>query len=154
VYQNCGELKGSVCPVVRSTPSNNNRIVDNTFINNGVTGIQIASRQGRNHALGWCDSLNGLPGQFTDTAQDNLVSGNTIECNDGTALVVMDGPNDVRDNTINASGSCIPLEISTGGLGRSKNAILDGLVVEDNTIKSTRPPRLRNLSNDVVLDLE
>ena len=154
VYQNCGELKGSVCPVVRSTPPNNNRIIDNTFINNGVTGIQIASRQGRNHALGWCHSLNGLPGQFTDTAQDNVVSGNTIECSDGTALVVMDGPNDVRDNTINASGSCIPLEVSTGGLGRSKNAILDGLVVEDNTIKSQRPPRLRNLSNDVLLDLK
>lgn len=154
VYQNCGELKGSVCPVVRSTPPNNNRILNNTLINNGVTGIQIASRQGRNHSFGWCASLDGLRGQFKDTSQDNVVSGNTIECNDGTALVVMDGPNDVRENTINASGSCIPLEISTGGLGRSKSDLLDGLVVEDNTIQSRRPPRLRNLSDDVVLKLK
>ena len=152
VYQNCGELKGSVCPVVRSTPPNNNRIVDNTFINNGITGIQIASRQGRSHSLGWCHSLNGLPGKFTDTAENNVVSGNTIECSDGTALVVMDGPNEIRNNTINASGTCIPLEISTGGLGRSERDLLNGLVVEENTILSTRPPRLRNLGDDVLFE--
>ncbi len=152
VYQNCGELKGSVCPVVRSTPPNNNRIVDNTFINNGVTGIQIASRQGRNHSLGWCESLNGLPGQFTDTSENNVVTGNTIECSDGTALVVMDGPNEIRDNTINASDHCIPLEISTGGFTGSKKRLLDGLVVRGNRIESERPPRLRNLSDNVVFE--
>jgi len=149
VYQNCGEIKGIVCPVVRSTPPNNNRIVDNTFINNGITGIQIASRQGRNHSLGWCDSLNGLPGQFTDTAINNVVTGNTIQCNDGTALVVMDGPNDISGNTINASDTCIPLEISTGGFGRSRASLLDGLSVQGNTIQSDRPPRLRNISSGV-----
>jgi len=150
VYLNCGELKGSVCPVERSTPPNNNRIVNNTFINNGVTGIQIASRQGRSHSLGWCDSLDGQSGLFTDTAINNVVSGNTIECSDGTALVVMDGPNDISGNTIKASDSCIPLEISTGGLDGSKASLLDGLVVQDNTIEADRPPRLRNVGNGVV----
>lgn len=149
VYQNCGELKGSVCPVVRSTPPNNNRIINNTFINNGVTGIQIASRQGRNHSLGWCDSLNGLPGQFRDTAINNEVSGNNIECSDGTALVVMDGPNNISGNTITASDSCIPLEISTGGFGREAAPLLDGLVVQGNRIQSDRPPRLRNVGSGV-----
>lgn len=152
VYQNCGELKGSVCPVVRSTPPNNNRILNNTFVNNGVTGIQIASRQGRNHSLGWCESLDGLPGKFTDTSENNVVSGNTIECSDGTALVVMDGPNEIRNNTITASDQCIPLEISTGGFNRSKQALLNGLVVEGNTIDSTRPPRLRNVGDNIVYD--
>lgn len=150
VYQNCGELKGSVCPVVRPTPSNGNRITDNIFINNGITGIQIASRQGRNHSLGWCESLNGLPGKFTDTSINNVVEDNTIHCSEGTALVLMDGPNSVRNNTIVANDQCVPLEISTGGFGQSKSQLLNGLVVEGNKIKSKRPPRLRNVSDDVI----
>jgi len=150
VYQNCGELKGSVCPVVRPTPPNGNKITNNVFVNNGVTGVQIASRQGRNHAFGWCDSLNGLPGKFTDTSINNVVENNTIHCSEGTALVLMDGPNSVRNNTIVAKDNCVPLEISTGGFGKSKSAVLNGLVVESNNIDSARPPRLRNVSDEVV----
>jgi len=149
VYQNCGELKGSVCPVIRSTPSNGNKIVRNKFINNGITGIQIASRQGRNHSFGWCATLNGLPGKFTDTAENNVVEDNTIECHEGTALTVMDGPNSVRNNTIVASDNCTPLEISTGGFGANQAPLLDGLVVEDNDIRATRPPRIRNIGKGV-----
>jgi len=150
VYQNCGELKGQVCPVIRPTPPNGNKITGNTFINNGVTGIQIASRQGRNHAFGWCATLNGLPGKFTDTATDNVVTNNTIHCDEGTALVLMDGPNTVRNNEIVATQNCVPLEISTGGFSRSKRSLLDGLIVEDNDIQSVRPPRLRNVSEKVI----
>ena len=150
VYQNCGELKGIVCPIVRSTPPNGNRIVDNVFVNNGITGVQIASRQGRGHSLGWCASLDGLKGQFTDTAINNVVENNTIHCAEGTALVLMDGPNSVRNNKITATGSCVPLEISTGGFDKSKQHLLDGLVVEDNQINSKRPPRLRNVSDGVI----
>jgi len=152
VYQNCGELKGSVCPVVRSTPSNGNRITGNTFINNGITGIQIASRQGRNHAFGWCATLNGLPGQFTDESINNVVEDNTIHCSEGTALVLMDGPNLVQNNTIVAKEHCVPIEISTGGFGKSKSHLLDGLEVQGNTINSIRPPRLRNVSDKVTFE--
>lgn len=150
VYQNCGELKGSVCPVVRPTPPNGNRITNNVFINNGVTGVQIASRQGRNHALGWCASLNGLPGKFSDTSINNVVEDNTIHCNEGTGLVLMDGPNSVRNNTIVAKDHCVPLEISTGGFGDSKSEVLNGLVVENNNVTSARPPRLRNINDNVI----
>lgn len=150
VYQNCGELKGQVCPVVRSTPPNGNKIIGNTFINNGITGVQIASRQGRNHSLGWCATLDGLPGKFTDTAINNVVENNTIHCNEGTALVLMDGPNKVHNNTIIATDHCVPLEISTGGHPKSKSSLLDGLVVQDNNIQSNRPVRLRNVSDNVV----
>jgi hypothetical protein len=152
VYQNCGELKGIVCPVVRPTPPNNNRFTGNTFVNTGVSGIQIASRQGRNHSLGWCASLNGLPGQFTDTAEGNVVSGNTFVCEEGTSLVVMDGPNDISNNTIIARRQCVPFEISTGGLGRSASRLLDGLRFSANRIDATRPPRLRNLSDAVIIE--
>jgi len=152
VYQNCGELKGIVCPIVRPTPPNNNKIVNNTFINNGITSIQIASRQGRKHSLGWCASLSGLPGKFTDTAENNTVSGNTINCSEGTALVVMDGPNEIRNNTITATDQCIPLEVSTGGFGAWKSGVLKGLVVENNTITSVRPPRLRNVKEHVLIN--
>jgi len=152
VYQNCGELKGQVCPVVRSTPPNGNKIIGNTFINNGVTGIQIASRQGRNHAFGWCASLKGLPGKFTDTSTDNVVADNTIHCSEGTALVLMDGPNTVRNNHVVAKQNCVPLEISTGGFTSSKSHLLDGLVVEDNDFESERPPRLRNVSDKVIFN--
>jgi len=150
VYQNCGELKGQVCPVIRPTPPNGNKIIGNTFIDNGITGIQIASRQGRNHAFGWCATLNGLPGKFTDTSTDNIVSNNNIDCSEGTALVLMDGPNVVRNNTIKAKENCVPLEISTGGFSKSKSHLLDGLVVENNKIESKRPPRLRNVSDKVI----
>jgi len=149
VYQNCGELKGQVCPVIRPTPPNGNKITGNTFINNGITGIQIASRQGRNHAFGWCASLNGLPGKFTDTSTDNVVANNTIHCDQGTALVLMDGPNIVRNNNIIATQNCVPIEISTGGFSNSRRHLLDGLVVENNDIESVRPPRLRNVSDKV-----
>ncbi len=152
LYQNCGELKGIVCPVVRHTPPNNNKIVGNTFINNGVAGIQIASRQGRKHSLGWCESLNGLPGKFTDEAINNEVSGNRFECSNGTAIVVKDGPNEIRNNDIHATENCVPVEISTGGFNWFKKSLLDGLVVKDNKIRSDRPPRLRNLSDTVVFD--
>lgn len=151
LYQNCGELKGSVCPVVRPTPPNNNRIIGNTFINNGISAVQVASRQGRNHSLGWCASLNGLPGQFTDTSENNTLENNTITCNEGTGLVVMDGPNTVRNNTIVAKGECTPYEISTGGFGASKSSVLKGLVVEDNQIESVRPPRLRHVGDGVTV---
>ncbi|WP_157736485.1 right-handed parallel beta-helix repeat-containing protein [Granulosicoccus antarcticus] len=152
VYQNCGELLGIVCPVIRATPPNNNRINDNRFVNTGITGLQIASRQGRNHSLGWCATLNGLPGKFTDTSEGNVVSGNTFVCNEGTSLVVQDGPNIVSNNTIVARDNCIPYEISTGGLGGSRRSLLDGLHFLDNHVDATRPPRLRNLSNAVIID--
>jgi len=42
LYQNCGELKGTVCPVVRSTPPNNNRVVGNRFVNSGIAGVKKA----------------------------------------------------------------------------------------------------------------
>jgi len=151
VYQNCGELKGQVCPVIRSTPPNGNKITGNTFINNGITGIQIASRQGRNHAFGWCASLGGLPGKFIDTSTNNIVTGNTIHCDEGTAMVLMDGPNVVRANNIVAKENCVPFEISTGGFSANKSHLLDGLVVEDNDIQSDRAPRLRNVGKNVRL---
>jgi len=154
LYLNCGELKGSVCPVVRSTPSNGNQIIGNTFINNGINSVQIASRQGRNHAFGWCASLNGLPGKFTDTAQNNTVEDNTIKCTQGTGLVLMDGPNTVKNNTIIASGDCTPLEISTGGFGANMSHVLKGLVVQSNKIDSDRPPRLRNIDKETDIDLD
>lgn len=152
VYQNCGELKGIVCPVIRSTPPNNNRISNNRFVNTGISGLQIASRQGRNHSLGWCATLNGLPGKFTDTSEGNVVTGNTFVCNEGTSLVVQDGPNVVSDNLIVARDHCTPFEISTGGLGRSWSSVLDGLHFLDNHIDATRPPRLRNLSSSVTVE--
>lgn len=152
LYQNCGELKGIVCPVIRSTPSNNNRIIGNTFINTGVSGVHVASRQGRNHSLGWCATLNGLPGQFTDTSQDNVVSDNTFVCSEGTAIIVKDGPNTISNNKVLARDECVPFEISTGGLGADASPMLDGLVFDGNEIDSTRPPRLRNLSPSVSIN--
>lgn len=152
LYQNCGELKGIVCPVERSTPPNNNRIVNNTFVNTGVSGVHVASRQGRNHSLGWCASLNGLPGKFTDTAIGNVVSDNTFVCSEGTSLIVSDGPNTISDNTIVAREHCVPYEISTGGFGSSASNLLDGLAFTGNRVDSTRPPRLRNLSPQVTIE--
>ena len=152
LYQNCGELKGIVCPVIRSTPSNNNRIIGNTFVNTGVSGVHVASRQGRNHSLGWCATLNGLPGQFTDTSQDNVVSDNTFVCSEGTAIIVKDGPNTISNNTVLAREECVPFEISTGGLGAEASPMLDGLVFDNNSIDSARPPRLRNLSSSVSIN--
>ena len=151
VYQNCGELKGSVCPIARDTPPNNNVIKNNIFVNTGITGVQIASRQGRNHSLGWCDSLNGLPGKFTDTSENNTVENNTFVCDEGTALVVMDGPNDINKNTIVARGQCIPYEISTGGFNASKAELLEGITMHGNTIDAHRPPRIRNVPTDVTV---
>ena len=149
VYRNCGELKGVVCPVVRSTAPNNNRIFSNSFVNNGVGGVRIASRQGRNHSTGWCADLNGEAGKFADTSQDNVVEDNVFVCDEGTSLVMQDGPNLVRNNHIVARERCVPYEISTGGFNRSASQELDGLVLEGNTLNSVRPPKLRNLGTGV-----
>lgn len=149
LYQNCGELKGIVCPVIRSTPPNNNVITGNTFVRNGQSALQIASRQGRNHTLGWCASLNGLPGKFTDTSENNQVNGNTFVCHEGTALKVHDGPNEIVDNIIVARHDCVPAEISTGGLGSASSDVLDGLVFRNNTIDAQRAPRLRNINPEL-----
>jgi len=151
LYQNCGELKGIVCPVIRSTPSNNNLISNNVFVNTGVAGVHVASRQGRNHSQGWCATLDGQAGQFTDTSQDNVVENNTFVCNDGTAILVKDGPNTIRNNRVVAREHCVPFEISTGGLGNEAASMLDGLVFSNNTIDSVRPPRLRNVSAGVTI---
>ncbi|MGQ7846497.1 right-handed parallel beta-helix repeat-containing protein [Granulosicoccus sp. 3-233] len=151
VYQNCGELKGIVCPVIRSTPPNNNRIIGNRFVNTGVSGVQIASRQGRRHRSGWCATLDGRSGKFTDTAEGNLVADNTFVCHEGTSLVIQDGPNTIRDNTVVARQRCVPYEVSTGGHGRSKRHLLDGLQLLNNRIDTARPPRLRNLSDEVTI---
>lgn len=152
LYQNCGELKGNVCPVLRPTPSNNNRVFNNTFVNTGVSGVHVASRQGRNHSLGWCATLDGQAGQFTDTAKDNVVSNNTFVCTEGTSLIVKNGPNTVSDNRIIARDKCVPFEISTGGLGATASALLDGIVFNGNSVDSDRPPRLRNLSPNVTIE--
>lgn len=151
VYQNCGELKGIVCPVIRSTPSNDNVISGNRFVNTGLTGVQVASRQGRNHSLGWCATLDGLPGQFIDTAENNTVSDNVFVCNEGTAVLVKDGPNVVTGNTIVARNRCTPFEISTGGLGPDARERLNGIEMRSNQIDSHRPPLLRNLGSGVVV---
>jgi hypothetical protein len=152
LYQNCGELKGGVCPVLRSTPSNNNRITNNTFVNTGVSGVHVASRQGRNHSTGWCATLDGQAGQFTDTAKNNVVSNNTFLCSEGTSLIVKNGPNTVSNNKIIARQMCVPFEISTGGFGPTASALLDGIVFSNNSIDSARPPRLRNLSPQVTIE--
>lgn len=152
LYQNCGELKGIVCPVIRSTAPNNNRITGNRFVNTGISGLQIASRQGRRHSTGWCATLNGRPGKFTDTSEGNIVSGNTFVCDEGTSLVVHDGPNRISDNTIIARERCVPYEISTGGHRRNKSHLLDGLYLTGNRIDAMRPPRLVNLSTSVTID--
>jgi len=144
LYQNCGELKGIVCPVVRSTPPNNNRITDNVFVNNGVSSLQIASRQGRRHKSGWCAALDGRAGKFIDTSQDNVVSNNTFVCNEGTSLIIKDGPNQISNNRVEARQSCTPYEISTGGLSRAHSNVLDGLNFTGNTFDATLPPKLRN----------
>lgn len=151
VYHNCGELKGIVCPVVRPTPPNGNRFVGNRFVSNGVAGIQIASRQGRRHSLGWCAALDGKRGRHRDTAEDNTVADNLFVCDEGTAMVLMDGPNEVRGNRVVARGECVPFEISTGGLGARDAQRLDGLRLEGNRIDARRPPRLRNVGAGVTL---
>ena len=150
LYRNCGELKGVVCPVVRPTPANGNRIVGNAFVDNGVAGLRVASRQGRNHTRGWCSDLDGKPGKFTDTAEDNLVADNVFVCDEGVALAVMDGPNLVTGNRVVARGRCVPLEVSTGGFGRGGQALLDGLELRGNLLDATRPPRLRNVGPGVL----
>lgn len=144
LYQNCGELKGIVCPIVRSTPPNNNRITDNIFVGNGVSSLQIASRQGRRHRAGWCAMLDGQAGKFIDTSQDNVVSNNTFVCDEGTSMVIKDGPNQISNNLVVARQSCTPYEISTGGLSRAHSNVLDGLNFKGNVIDATLPPRLRN----------
>jgi len=154
VYQNCGELKGIVCPVIRSTPPNNNRFTNNRFIENGISGLQIASRQGRNHSKGWCSTLNGKAGKFIDTARNNVVRNNVFICNEGTALKIHDAPNRISDNTIVARNNCVPFEISTGGLGGNYQHVLDGLVFKTNKIDATRPPRLRNLGTNMDVSID
>ena len=153
VYQNCGELRGIVCPVLRSTPSNNNVISGNRFIGNGVSGLIIGSRQGRNHNEGWCATLNGQAGKFVDNAQDNVVTNNTFVCQDGTSLKIHDAPNVVSDNTIVARDNCVPFEISTGGLDKEYRYVLDGLTFKNNLVETVRPPRLRNLSDDMNVEI-
>lgn len=152
VYQNCGELKGIVCPVIRSTPSNNNVFSGNRFIANGVSGLQIASRQGRNHKQGWCATLDGKAGKFVDTARNNIVTNNTFVCTEGTSLKVHDAPNRIVDNTIVARDNCVPFEISTGGLNKDYRHVLDGLIFKTNQIDTVRPPRLRHLGTSMDLD--
>ncbi len=152
LYQNCGELKGTVCPIIRPTTPSNNRIVDNMFINTGVSGVQVASRQGRNHTKGWCATLDGQAGKFTDTAENNVVEGNIFICHEGTSLVLMDGPNLIRNNRVIARKRCVPYEVSTGGLGREARSRLNGLRLQGNHIDSTRPPRLRNVGDGVTID--
>ena len=150
LYQNCGELKGIVCPVVRDTPPNGNRIAGNRFVDNGITELQVASRQGRKHSAGWCATLDGEPGRHRDTAEDNTVVDNVFVCDEGTALTVMDGPNLVAGNRIVARERCVPYEISTGGLGREASDELLGLEFEANAVDSVRPPRLRNVPEAVL----
>lgn len=145
LYRNCGELKGIVCPVIRDTPPNGNRVVGNRFVDNGITELQIASRQGRKHRRGWCATLDGQAGRFRDTAENNVVADNLFVCDEGTALTVMDGPNRVTRNRIVARERCVPYEISTGGLGREASEELLGLEFEANAVDSVRPPRLRNV---------
>ncbi len=152
LYQNCGELKGQVCPIVRDTPPSGNRITGNRFIDNGITGLQLASRQGRLHGTDWCATLDGEAGRFTDTSENNVVTNNTFVCDEGTALVVMDGPNEVSDNTITARNRCVPFEVSTGGLGREAAHILNGLHFRGNTVETVRPPRIRNLPEGMLVD--
>jgi len=152
LYRNCGELKGVVCPVVRPTPASGNRIVGNAFVDNGVAGVRVASRQGRNHTLGWCADLDGQAGKFTDTAEDNVLADNLFVCDEGVALAVMDGPNLVTGNRVVARERCVPIEVSTGGLGRAGERLLDGLEVRDNVLDATRPPRLRNIGPGVVYE--
>ena len=136
--------------MVRATAPNGNRITGNAFVNNGVSGVQIASRQGRNHTTGWCADLDGAAGKFTDTAEDNVVADNTFVCHEGTALAMRDGPNEVSGNRIVARERCVPYEISTGGLGRSAAPLLDGLRFRGNRIDAERAPRLRNVGDVIV----
>ena len=81
----------------------------------------------------------------------NTIAENTFVCDEGTSLVLMDGPNIVSGNRVVAREHCVPYEISTGGLATQRSELLDGLLLEGNTIDASRPPRLRYRNADVLI---
>ncbi len=141
VYHNCGELKGSVCPIERPG-SYNNTFLDNVFYENEP--LIIASRQGRFYPPGWCTDLAGDSGCNVGDARMNLVQQNLFYIGDSrVSLMIQDGDNIVTGNRfINKSdvATYVPsLGLGIGGWNSSEcnsqpDPILDmtGIEVSDN----------------------
>lgn len=100
IYKNCGEMpgKGYGERLIRWQHSDNNRIVNNKFVNE-KTGIWIASRQSRNlESWGCADKPMDEYGKyFQDYANGNLIFGNKFHSNE-TGIRIEGDYNEIKNN--------------------------------------------------------
>lgn len=113
LYHNCGELRGTVCPIVRQQGASHNVLRGNRI----ADGVFVASRQGEQYPAGLCADLNGQAGAMRDVAQHNEIVGNTfVSPARWAALSIYDAPNVVRGNRFRALGgdddACIGIHLS------------------------------------------
>lgn len=102
LYKNCGEKASSGRSALRWQSSDRNRIVGNTFAQEGV-GVWIASRQSMDLSRWDCGDtpMDGRGTYFEDHANQNLVQSNRF-CATRTAVRIEGDDNRVLDNAYDA----------------------------------------------------
>jgi hypothetical protein len=133
LYHNCGELRGSVCPVSRASGASRNIIRGNRI----EDGVIVASRQGERYAAGLCADLQGQAGAMRDVAQGNQIVDNVFVAPARWAsLSIHDGPNTVlRNRFVRGEGPrCLALHLAPVAYGgaRPPGVTLQGTTIAEN----------------------
>lgn len=116
LYHNCGELRGSVCPVTRGRGASNNVIRRNRI----EDGLIVASRQGERYQAGLCSDLSGEGGAMRDIARGNRIVENVfVSPASWASLSLHDGPNAVIGNRFVAvdQRQCLAMQLSPRAYG-------------------------------------
>lgn len=90
-YQNCGELHGTVCPIIRQSSASYNIVRYNDF----HTNVDVATRMGKYYFYDWCAAMGGNAGRWRDHAHHNRFYGNKFH---NAALVIKDSDNSIYGN--------------------------------------------------------
>lgn len=133
LYHNCGELRGSVCPIARSSGASRNVIRHNRI----EDGVIVASRQGQRYEAGLCADLGGQAGPMRDVAQENQITDNVfIAPPRWAALSVHDGNNAILRNRFVArqGARCLALQLAPRAYGGAlvQGVALEGIAVAEN----------------------
>ena len=111
LFHNCGELRGTVCPIIRPRGASFNLVAESRI----EDGIIVGSRQGHAYESGWCATLGGRAGSAPDEARGNVIRDNVFVAPERWAAVAIHTPgNRVIGNTFapgQTSDSCLAVHL-------------------------------------------
>jgi hypothetical protein len=107
--------------------------------NGNGASIQLASRQGKVTALGFCQDLAGEVGLYRDHAINNEIRDNTFHCWHGASIKIWDSYNALTKNTFHNEDNCTSIQVGTPSfIERGLPFSVKGTLLKDNNFENPK----------------